>query len=79
MSARALELLALPDDEPGLLLDIGCGSGLSGDVLTDAGHQWIGIDVSSAMLSKNPPRYSFFFNFVHMKFEIACCRPLNVF
>ena len=27
MSERALELLALPDDVPCLLLDIGCGSG----------------------------------------------------
>uniref|UniRef100_A0A0N5AYJ7 18S rRNA (Guanine-N(7))-methyltransferase n=1 Tax=Syphacia muris TaxID=451379 RepID=A0A0N5AYJ7_9BILA len=50
MADRALELLALPDDEPALLLDIGCGSGLSGDVLSDAGHQWIGVDISSAML-----------------------------
>ena len=52
MAERALELLALPNDQPALLLDIGCGSGLSGDVLSDAGHEWIGIDVSNAMLSK---------------------------
>lgn len=50
MSERALELLALPDDLPCYLLDIGCGSGLSGEVLTDAGHHWIGVDVSEAML-----------------------------
>ncbi|VDD97552.1 unnamed protein product [Enterobius vermicularis] len=50
MAERALELLALPNDQPALLLDIGCGSGLSGDVLSDAGHEWIGIDVSNAML-----------------------------
>ncbi|KAF4520043.1 hypothetical protein B566_EDAN008331 [Ephemera danica] len=29
MSERALELLALPDDSPCFLLDLGCGSGLS--------------------------------------------------
>jgi len=32
------------------VLDIGCGSGLSGEVLTDLGHQWIGLDISNAML-----------------------------
>ena len=29
-----------------------CGSGLSGEALSEAGHQWIGIDISRAMLSK---------------------------
>eukprot|EP01087_Luapelamoeba_hula_P007659 TRINITY_DN1870_c1_g1_i1.p1 TRINITY_DN1870_c1_g1~~TRINITY_DN1870_c1_g1_i1.p1 ORF type:complete len:292 (+),score=58.87 TRINITY_DN1870_c1_g1_i1:94-969(+) len=51
MSERALELLALPADEPSLLLDIGCGSGLSGTVLSNSGHEWIGFDISSAMLN----------------------------
>jgi len=50
MSERAIELLALPDDEPHFLLDLGCGSGLSGSVLEDCGHLWVGIDISSAML-----------------------------
>ncbi|TKR64582.1 hypothetical protein L596_025089 [Steinernema carpocapsae] len=50
MSERALELLALPEDSPALLLDIGCGSGLSGQILTDAGHTWIGMDISPHML-----------------------------
>jgi len=50
MSERAIELLALPDDEPHFLLDLGCGSGLSGSVLEDWGHMWVGIDISSAML-----------------------------
>ncbi|KAJ4426619.1 18S rRNA (guanine1575-N7)-methyltransferase [Periplaneta americana] len=50
MSERAIELLALPDDEPRLLLDLGCGSGLSGSVLEDQGHVWVGIDISTAML-----------------------------
>lgn len=50
MSERAIELLVLPDEESCLLLDIGCGSGLSGSVLQDYGHMWIGIDISSAML-----------------------------
>lgn len=52
MCERAIELLALPEGQSCLLLDIGCGSGLSGSVLEDQGHIWIGIDISSAMLSK---------------------------
>ncbi|KAL5717847.1 18S rRNA (guanine(1575)-N(7))-methyltransferase [Ranunculus cassubicifolius] len=51
LSERALELLALPDDGvPRLLLDIGCGSGLSGETLSESGHQWIGLDISESML-----------------------------
>ncbi|KAL6189046.1 hypothetical protein ACLB2K_040436 [Fragaria x ananassa] len=51
LSDRALELLALPqDDVPRLLLDIGCGSGLSGETLSDNGHHWIGLDISHSML-----------------------------
>ncbi|GET92340.1 methyltransferase-like protein [Leishmania tarentolae] len=59
MTLRALELLNLPKDDAAaatglncsaLLLDIGSGSGLSGDVLTEQGHAWIGVDVSRDML-----------------------------
>ncbi|KAK2631501.1 18S rRNA (guanine-N(7))-methyltransferase RID2 [Eucalyptus grandis] len=51
LSERALELLALPDDGvPRLLLDIGCGSGLSGETLSENGHNWIGLDISPSML-----------------------------
>ncbi|XP_008223794.1 PREDICTED: probable 18S rRNA (guanine-N(7))-methyltransferase [Prunus mume] len=51
LSHRALELLSLPEDGvPRLLLDIGCGSGLSGDTLSESGHQWIGLDISRSML-----------------------------
>jgi len=52
MCRRAIELLLLPEDQSCLLLDIGCGSGLSGDVLESEGHTWIGMDISSAMLGK---------------------------
>ncbi|KAG4970133.1 hypothetical protein JHK85_036554 [Glycine max] len=52
LSERALELLALPDDSvPKLLLDIGCGSGLSGETLSENGHHWIGLDISASMLN----------------------------
>ncbi|XP_031474395.1 18S rRNA (guanine-N(7))-methyltransferase RID2 [Nymphaea colorata] len=51
LSERALELLALPDDGvPKILLDIGCGSGLSGETLSESGHHWIGLDISQSML-----------------------------
>ncbi|XP_047052178.1 18S rRNA (guanine-N(7))-methyltransferase RID2-like [Lolium rigidum] len=51
ISERALELLALPNDGvPRMLLDIGCGSGLSGETLTEHGHHWIGCDISESML-----------------------------
>ena len=29
-----------------------CGSGLSGEVLTEAGHCWVGVDISQHMLSQ---------------------------
>jgi 18S rRNA (guanine1575-N7)-methyltransferase len=58
ITERAIELLRLPDcSEPGstgtpsLVLDIGCGSGLSGQVLEEKGHIWVGCDVSRDMLT----------------------------
>ena len=52
MSERAIELLELSDDEPKMILDLGCGSGLSGAALDEAGHLWVGLDISNAMLGK---------------------------
>jgi len=53
MSGRAVELLALPEDDDcsRLILDLGCGSGLSGEVLSGMGHIWVGVDISEAMLN----------------------------
>jgi len=54
MTERALELLDLKS--PSLILDVGCGSGLSGEILSavppDEGgpHTWIGMDIAPSML-----------------------------
>lgn len=53
MTHRAIELLNLPAwkaESGALLLDIGCGSGLSGEILTEYGHEWVGFDISPSML-----------------------------
>ena len=47
---RAIELLNLAPDRPCYVLDVGCGSGLSGAALEKAGHYWVGCDISPAML-----------------------------
>lgn len=49
LSERCIELLLLPD-HPCLCLDIGCGSGISGGVLSEMGHYWVGLDISPSML-----------------------------
>jgi len=51
LTERAIELLALKDTTPKLLLDIGCGTGLSGKVIEKHGHFWIGCDISKSMLA----------------------------
>jgi SAM-dependent methyltransferase len=54
MTYRAIELLALPLDQPLFLLDIGCGSGLSGEILDELGHIWAGVDIAPSMLREWP-------------------------
>ncbi|XP_065831227.1 probable 18S rRNA (guanine-N(7))-methyltransferase [Oscarella lobularis] len=51
MASRAIELLNLPEGQPSFILDVGCGSGLSGEALTEEGHYWAGIDISESMLN----------------------------
>ena len=51
IAERALELLNLPKEAgPGLILDVGCGTGLSGEVVGSHGHAWVGCDISIPML-----------------------------
>lgn len=51
ISERAVELLNLSESSgPGLLLDIGCGTGMSGNVIESLGHCFMGIDISENML-----------------------------
>jgi 18S rRNA (guanine1575-N7)-methyltransferase len=53
MTYRALELLNLPEEEPAFLLDIGCGSGLSGEILDERGYMWAGVDIAPSMLGES--------------------------
>ena len=50
MAERCIEILAIPEGKECLILNLGCGSGLSGSVLTDHGYDWIGVDISPSML-----------------------------
>lgn len=50
MTERCIQILAIPEEKTPLILDIGCGSGLSGEVLTQYGYYWIGMDISKSML-----------------------------
>ena len=61
MTRRALELLRLPETHPSFILDLGCGSGLSGEILSERlegddeeegrpGHVWVGMDIAPFML-----------------------------
>lgn len=51
MADRAIELLSLKPNQPAYILDLGCGSGLSGESLSDHGYVWLGVDISHSMLS----------------------------
>jgi 18S rRNA (guanine1575-N7)-methyltransferase len=48
MAERAIELLNL--EQNSFVMDIGCGSGISGEVLTENNYIWEGIDISRDML-----------------------------
>ena len=50
MTERALEILAIPEGKQKMLLDIGAGTGISGSVLSEYEHMWVGTDISKGML-----------------------------
>lgn len=52
MAQRCIELLSFKDEEPKFILDIGCGSGISGEQLSESGHLWLGLDISRDMLRR---------------------------
>ena len=33
------------------IIDVGCGSGIRGETISENGHHWIGLDISATMLS----------------------------
>ena len=52
MTYRALELLEFKEsDGPQIILDLGCGSGLSSQCIEESGHKWVGVDISEAMIN----------------------------
>lgn len=52
MTHRALELLEFNEkDGSQLILDLGCGSGLSSQCIEEHGHNWVGVDISEAMIN----------------------------
>jgi 18S rRNA (guanine1575-N7)-methyltransferase len=65
ITQRAIELLVLPTHRPSYILDIGCGSGLSGQELENAGHYWAGCDISRDMLNVAAERESEAGDLVH--------------
>ena len=48
---RILEILKHHQIQSGLIVDLGCGSGLSTEILHQAGYQVLGIDISEAMIA----------------------------
>lgn len=48
IARKCFDLLEL--EERGLILDIGCGTGISGSVLSENNIEWIGVDISKGML-----------------------------
>ena len=50
LTERALEILAIPAGNSRMLLDIGAGTGISGGVLSEYEHMWVGVDIAKGML-----------------------------
>jgi 18S rRNA (guanine1575-N7)-methyltransferase len=77
MTYRALELLNLPPDEPLFLLDIGCGSGLSGEILDEEGYMWAGVDIAPSMLGMLADSDGLEANIIYLFVEVALEREVE--
>ena len=62
---------------PSYLLDIGAGSGLSGEILTEEGHEWVGVDVSGGMLGSYFSKYMSFCDADVILVEVALEREVE--
>lgn len=59
MTYRAIDLLEFREqDGPQMILDLGCGSGLSSQCIEESGHKWVGVDISDAMICVARERHS---------------------
>eukprot|EP01126_Amoeba_proteus_P005456 TRINITY_DN11836_c0_g1_i4.p1 TRINITY_DN11836_c0_g1~~TRINITY_DN11836_c0_g1_i4.p1 ORF type:complete len:689 (+),score=66.31 TRINITY_DN11836_c0_g1_i4:58-2124(+) len=47
---KALHLLKTGPGDGRLILDVGCGTGYVGEILTEKGYNWLGLDISRPML-----------------------------
>lgn len=56
-----LEILKQRGIQSDLVVDLGCGSGVSAQLLIDAGYRVLGIDISEAMIAiaRQRPRLNF--------------------
>jgi hypothetical protein len=56
-----------------------CGSGLSGETITEQGHYWVGIDISSHMLGRyRTTAYYINFIFIVLGINTACIYHTDV-
>jgi SAM-dependent methyltransferase len=74
-----LNILRETSIHDGLVVDLGCGSGIWAQHLTDAGYKVLGVDISSAMIElaqRRAPDAAFD---VHsfLKFELPPCRAIT--
>lgn len=77
MTYRALELLNMPPSQPAYLLDIGCGSGLSGEILDDEGYIWTGVDIAPSMLGETCDYYCAVPQLTCLMIEVALEREVE--
>jgi len=71
---KRLDNLEKPDflkDEPSFILDLGCGTGFSTEILVERGFRVVGIDVLHDMLSKVKPKKNLMTNQNNLELILA--------